>query len=103
MNQKVDTCCQTADGINPNNVLYKTLCTGATIPAIGLGTFGSDAVSHDTVAAAVVEAAALGYRHFDCASVYGNESRLGAYLVHWPFPNYHAPGCNVRSRSPDCP
>ena len=23
------------------------------------------------------------------------------YLVHWPFPNFHPPGCDVSSRSPD--
>lgn len=23
------------------------------------------------------------------------------YFVHWPFPNYHAPGCNVDARNPD--
>jgi aryl-alcohol dehydrogenase-like predicted oxidoreductase len=23
------------------------------------------------------------------------------YLIHWPFPNFHAPGCDVTSRSPD--
>jgi len=23
------------------------------------------------------------------------------YFVHWPFPNYHPPGCSVDSRSPD--
>jgi diketogulonate reductase-like aldo/keto reductase len=26
---------------------------------------------------------------------------LDLYLVHWPFPNFHAPGCEVSSRSPD--
>jgi alcohol dehydrogenase (NADP+) len=26
---------------------------------------------------------------------------LDVYFVHWPFPNYHAPGCDVDSRSPD--
>ena len=26
---------------------------------------------------------------------------LDAYLIHWPFPNYHAPGVGVDSRSPD--
>ncbi len=25
---------------------------------------------------------------------------LDLYLVHWPFPNYHAPGCDVDSRHP---
>lgn len=26
---------------------------------------------------------------------------LDAYFVHWPFPNYHAPGCDGDSRNPD--
>jgi diketogulonate reductase-like aldo/keto reductase len=120
------------------------------MPAIGLGTFGSDHVSADQVAAAVEDALAIGYRHIDCASVYGNEARIGEalaaarrfglrrdelwivsklwndkhsesdvipscrqsladlglefldmYLVHWPFPNFHPPGCAVDSRSPE--
>jgi len=117
------------------------------MPAIGLGTFGSDHVTADEIAAAVEGAAEVGYRHFDCASVYGNEDRVGRalcairrsgiaredlwivskvwndaherviescrrsladlgleyldmYLVHWPFPNFHPPGCDVSSRSP---
>jgi len=128
----------------------RTLHTGARMPAIGLGTFGSDHVSADEVAAAVEDAASVGYRHFDCASVYGNEDRIGfalrnilhsgvpreelwitsklwndkhgegdvipsfrkslgdlqldyldCYLIHWPFPNFHPPGCEVTSRSAD--
>src|SRR5690349_14513991 len=57
-----------------------SLYTGVMMPAIGLGTFGSDHVSADEVAEAVRGAAAVGYRHFDCASVYGNEDRVGAAL-----------------------
>ncbi len=52
-----------------------------TIPKIGLGTFGSDKYSPAQVAAAVREAAAVGYRHFDCASVYGNEVEVGGALA----------------------
>lgn len=26
---------------------------------------------------------------------------VDAYFVHWPFPNYHAPGCDGESRNPD--
>ena len=26
---------------------------------------------------------------------------LDCYLVHWPFPNYHAPGCDADTRNPD--
>ncbi len=26
---------------------------------------------------------------------------LDMYYVHWPFPNYHAPHCDVDSRNPD--
>lgn len=136
--------------IDPAAVPQRKLYTGAIMPAVGLGTFGSDHVTPAQVAEAVLGAAAVGYRHFDCASVYGNEPAVGAslrkilasgltrdqlwitsklwndkhapedvlascrqsladlgidyldmYLVHWPFPNFHAPGCDVSSRSPD--
>lgn len=140
----------TEPGVDPRLVPQRRLANGHTIPAIGMGTFGSDAVSADQVAAAVIEAARLGYRHFDCAAVYGNERQIGAslkaivdsgvprnelfvtsklwnnrhgeadvvpafeqslhdlgldyldlYLVHWPFPNHHAPGVDVTSRAHD--
>ncbi len=26
---------------------------------------------------------------------------LDLYLIHWPFPNFHAPGCDVNARNPD--
>ena len=69
-----------ADCIDPRQVPYKTLRTGAKIPGIGLGTFGSDLYSGEQVAEAVREAIALGYRHIDCASVYGNEHLIGPAL-----------------------
>jgi diketogulonate reductase-like aldo/keto reductase len=50
------------------------------MPAIGLGTFGSDHVTPEAVASAVRGAIEVGYRHLDCASVYGNEDRIGAVL-----------------------
>jgi diketogulonate reductase-like aldo/keto reductase len=50
------------------------------MPGVGLGTFGSDHVTPAQVAEAVKGAAAAGYRHFDCASVYGNEDAVGASL-----------------------
>jgi alcohol dehydrogenase (NADP+) len=136
--------------VDPKTVPQRKLNTGATMPAIGLGTFGSDHVSPRQIVEAVKGAAAVGYRHFDCASVYGNEDAVGAsmehivrggvrredlwitsklwndkhgqndviascrqsladlrleyldlFLVHWPFPNFHAPGCDVSSRSAD--
>ncbi len=136
--------------IDPAAIPQRTLYTGAKMPAVGLGTFGSDHVSAEAIAQAVRDAAAIGYRHFDCASVYGNEAQIGAafsdilqsgikreelwvtsklwndkhgeddviasckqslhdlhldyldlYLVHWPFPNFHPPHCDVTSRSPD--
>lgn len=136
------------DGVDPALVPARTLYTGAKIPAIGLGTFGSDRFTPEQVANAVVGAISVGYRHIDCASIYGNEAYIGQalktamdggvarealwvtskvwndshdrviescqqslrdlgldyldlYLVHWPFPNFHAPGCTVDSRSPD--
>jgi len=114
-----------------------------------MGTFGSDKYGPEEVSAAVGSAIRCGYRLFDCASVYGNEERIGkvfeeafqsgvvkreelfitskvwndmhdqvrpslektladlrlsyvdAYFVHWPFPNYHAPGCDGDSRNPN--
>ena len=26
---------------------------------------------------------------------------IDMFFIHWPFPNYHAPGCDVDSRNPD--
>jgi diketogulonate reductase-like aldo/keto reductase len=135
--------------IDPNSIPHRTFYTGAKIPAIGLGTFGSDRFSANEIAEAVMGAAAIGYRHFDCASVYRNEREIGTsfqkilsggmareelwitsklwndkhaeadvipscqqtlkdlqleyldlYLIHWPFPNHHAPGVDVTSRDP---
>jgi diketogulonate reductase-like aldo/keto reductase len=116
-----------------------------------MGTFGSDKYGADRVSEAAAFALRAGYRMFDCASVYGNEDRIGrvladafaegvcrredlfivskvwndmhgegmalrsvakslsdlrldyldAYFLHWPFPNYHAPGCDGDARNPD--
>jgi len=68
----------TAGRIDPASVPQRTLYTGARMPAIGLGTFGSDHVSADQVAEAVRGAARFGYRHFDCASVTAMKSRSAA-------------------------
>jgi alcohol dehydrogenase (NADP+) len=135
--------------LNPDLIPEVTLNTGNRIPCIGLGTFGSDLVPAETVAETVKKAIHAGYRHIDCASVYGNEKNIGyvlkeifesgflkredlwitskvwndmhgkvaeacrqsladlqtdyldLYFVHWPFPNYHPPKCNVTSRSPN--
>ncbi len=57
------------------DTLTRTLRTGAQIPLIGLGTFGSDRYGPDEVAAAVRGGLEAGYRLVDCASVYGNEPR----------------------------
>jgi len=137
------------DGVSPHLVRKKRLYSGAEIPAIGLGTFGSDRFSDEDIAEAVKGAISVGYRHIDCASVYGNEQMIGKvlreiiasgkvkreglwitskvwndmhgkvvescrqsledlqldyvdlYLLHWPFPNFHPPGCDVSSRAPD--
>ena len=59
----------------------RTLASGAEIPVVGLGTFGSDKYPPAQVAAAVVEAVSIGYRHIDCAAVYGNEREVGAALA----------------------
>ena len=62
-------------GLKPENVPQLTLNNGMKIPCIGLGTFGSDRVSAEDVAAAVGGAIRCGYRLID---VYGYDH----YLVH---------------------
>jgi alcohol dehydrogenase (NADP+) len=138
------------DRVDPGLVPQRQLQSGAYMPAVGLGTFGSDHVPPQAVADAVRVAARIGYRHFDCASVYGNEEQIGQaladildsgigrdelwitsklwndkhgegdviascektlsdlrleyldlYLIHWPFPNHHPPGCDVHVRNPN--
>ncbi len=134
---------------DPQSVPQIKLYSGSTVPTIGLGTFGSDSIQHETVALTVKRAIQSGYRHLDCASVYGNEKNIGntlkevfdsgvvkrgdlwitsklwndkhrqveescrqtladlqieyldLYLVHWPFPNFHPPKCDVNTRNPD--
>ncbi|GAA2032175.1 aldo/keto reductase [Pseudokineococcus marinus] len=67
-------------GVDPRDVPTRTLRTGARIPAIGMGTFGSDTYGPQQVAEAVRGALRAGYRLVDCASVYGNEEAVGAVL-----------------------
>lgn len=133
-----------------SGIPYKTLYTGAKMPGIGMGTFGSDRYDNSDIARAVAYGLTIGYRLVDCAACYGNEHLIGpvleeamknglpreelfvvskvwndrhkpqdviesckksltqlrldyldCYLVHWPFPNYHAPGCGPDARNPD--
>ena len=65
------------DGIDPNKVPQRTTYTGAKIPTVGIGTFGSDRYSGEEIATAVKGAISVGYRHIDCAAVYGNEHQIG--------------------------
>ena len=141
---------ETETGIAPEAVPAVTLSTGMRLPKIGLGTFGNDRYSPERIAEAVRYALSVGYRHIDCASVYGNEDAIGVmleqairsgirrrdlwitsklwnnkhaekdvipscekslkdlrldyldlYLIHWPFPNFHAKGVDVSSRDPN--
>lgn len=136
---------------DPKKVPQRKLYTGAMMPGIGIGTFGSDRFTGEDIAKAVGDAVASGYRLVDCAACYGNEDLIGEALektmaengiareelfitskiwndmhgkgdvllsvakslkdlrldyldlcfVHWPFPNYHPPGCDVDTRNPN--
>ena len=66
--------------VNPDLVPKVKFYNGAEIPVVGLGTFGSDNYSPSEVASAVKKAIELGYRHIDCASIYGNEKEIGEVL-----------------------
>ncbi|MBJ7491457.1 MAG: aldo/keto reductase [Synechococcales cyanobacterium SupBloom_Metag_052] len=50
---------------------------GDSMPSLGLGTWKA---AGGEVAGAVTAALELGYRHFDCASIYGNEAEIGESL-----------------------
>ena len=54
-----------------------TFRNGETLAAIGLGTWKS---APGEVHRAVVEALHAGYRHIDCAAIYGNEPEIGQAL-----------------------
>ena len=72
---------QASIAISPETVPSFTLASGARIPAIGLGTFGSDRFSLEDIAAATGVALRSGYRLIDCAAVYGNEHLIGPVLA----------------------
>ena len=63
--------------VNPALVPQRQLFTGASMPAIGIGTFGSDKYGPKEISEAVYGAVRCGYRLIDCAAVYQNEAEIG--------------------------
>ena len=139
---------QAPDAVDPIAVPKRVLNTGAEVPGLGIGTFGSDRFTGEDIAGAVRGALRAGYRFVDCAACYLNEDLIGealeeaitgglpredlfvvskvwndkhepedviaackktladlrldyldGYLVHWPFPNFHAPFAQTDARS----
>ncbi|KAL4926189.1 uncharacterized protein BDV17DRAFT_299859 [Aspergillus undulatus] len=62
-----------------------TLNTGAKIPAVGFGTWKA---GPGEAAAAVQAAFDAGYRHFDCAPLYGNEAEIGQVFKNIKIPRH---------------
>ncbi|GMH10176.1 hypothetical protein Nepgr_012017 [Nepenthes gracilis] len=60
-----------------NAIKFFELNTGARIPSVGLGTWQA---GPGIVGRSVETAITIGYRHIDCAQVYGNEKEIGAVL-----------------------
>ena len=66
--------------IDQKKIPRRTLYDGTEIPALGMGTFGSDKYGPEQIAQAVYGGIHAGYRLIDCAAVYMNEDRIGESL-----------------------
>lgn len=60
-----------------DEIRFFELNTGAKIPSIALGTYGS---KHRIIENAIATSIKVGYRHLDCAALYGNEKEIGSAL-----------------------
>jgi D-xylose reductase len=66
--------CFTADRMDTTDLRTRRLADGGLFPTLGLGTWK---IPKDITPQVVRDAVRLGYRHFDCACDYGNETQVG--------------------------
>ena len=78
-NNKIDLVSMPFSSSPSKTIPTQTLASGYDMPVVAYGTFRS---APGEVYDCVLQALQVGYRHFDCAHVYGNEKEVGKAFQH---------------------